>query len=84
MDIILSQKIKLFYVVMRMNKAQIIKTFLHEMAHAELHHADNPQKENLTRSTAELQAESVAYVVSSYYGIDTSEYSFNYLSGWSG
>ena len=66
-----------------MNKAQIIKTFLHEMAHAELHHADNPQKDNLTRSTAELQAESVAYVVSSYYGIDTSEYSFNYLSGWS-
>lgn len=66
-----------------MNKAQIIKTFLHEMAHAELHHAGNPQKENLTRSTAELQAESVAYVVSSYYGIDTSEYSFNYLSGWS-
>ena len=66
-----------------MNKAQIIKTFLHEMAHAELHHADNPQKENLTRSTAELQADSVAYVVSSYYGIDTSEYSFNYLSGWS-
>ena len=66
-----------------MNKAQIIKTFLHETAHAELHHADNPQKENLTRSTAELQAESVAYVVSSYYGIDTSEYSFNYLSGWS-
>ena len=66
-----------------MNKARIIKTFLHEMAHAELHHADNPQKENLTRSTAELQAESVAYVVSSYYGIDTSEYSFNYLSGWS-
>ena len=66
-----------------MNKVQIIKTFLHEMAHAELHHADNPQKENLTRSTAELQAESVAYVVSSYYGIDTSEYSFNYLSGWS-
>ena len=66
-----------------MNKAQIIKTFLHEMAHAELHHADNPQRENLTRSTAELQAESVAYVVSSYYGIDTSEYSFNYLSGWS-
>ena len=66
-----------------MNKSQIIKTFLHEMAHAELHHADNPQKEKLTRSTAELQAESVAYVVSSYYGIDTSDYSFAYLSGWS-
>lgn len=66
-----------------MNKSQIIKTFLHETAHSELHHADNPQQEQLTRSTAELQAESVAYVVASYYGIDTSEYSFDYLAGWS-
>ena len=66
-----------------MNKSQIIKTFIHETAHSELHHANNPQREQLTRSTAELQAESVAYVVASYYGIDTSEYSFNYLAGWS-
>lgn len=66
-----------------MNKSQIIKTFLHETAHSELHHNDNSQQEQLTKSTAELQAESVAYVVASYYGIDTADYSFDYLVGWS-
>ncbi|WP_164683766.1 PBECR4 domain-containing protein [Streptococcus hyointestinalis] len=66
-----------------MNKSQLIKTFLHETAHSELHYANNPQREKLTRSTAELQAESVAYVVASYYGMDTSEYSFGYLATWS-
>ncbi|MFM0818502.1 PBECR4 domain-containing protein [Streptococcus suis] len=66
-----------------MNKSQLIKTFLHETAHSELHHKDHPQKEQLTRSTAELQAESVAYVVASYYGLDTSNYSFGYLASWS-
>lgn len=66
-----------------MNKSQLIKTFLHETAHSELHHKDHPQKDQLTRSTAELQAESVAYVVASYYGLDTSNYSFGYLASWS-
>lgn len=66
-----------------MNKSQLIKTFLHETAHSELHHANNPQQYQLTRSTAELQAESVAYVVSAYYGLDTSDYSFGYLASWS-
>ncbi|HEM3649551.1 TPA: hypothetical protein U1C40_002245 [Streptococcus suis] len=66
-----------------MNKSQLIKTFLHETAHSELHHKDHPQKDQLTRSTAELQAESVAYVVASYYGLDTSTYSFGYLASWS-
>ena len=66
-----------------MGKAQIIKTFLHETAHSELHHANHPQRENLTYSNAELQAESVAYVVASYYGMDTSDYSFGYLADWS-
>lgn len=66
-----------------MNKSQLIKTFLHETAHSELHHANNPQQEQLTRSTAELQAERVAYVVSAYYGLDTSDYSFGYLASWS-
>lgn len=60
-----------------MNKSQLIKTFIHETAHSELHHSNNPQREQLTRSNAELQAESVAYVVASYYGIDTSDYSFD-------
>ncbi|HFI0543503.1 TPA: PBECR4 domain-containing protein, partial [Streptococcus suis] len=66
-----------------MNKSQLIKTFLHETAHSELHHKDHSQKDQLTRSTAELQAESVAYVVASYYGLDTSNYSFGYLASWS-
>lgn len=66
-----------------MNKSQLIKTFLHETAHSELHHANSLQQEQLTRSTAELQAESVAYVVSAYYGLDTSDYSFGYLASWS-
>lgn len=65
------------------NKSQLIKTFLHETAHSELHHANKPQERQLTRSTAELQAESVAYVVSAYYGLDTSGYSFGYLASWS-
>ncbi|WP_438832404.1 PBECR4 domain-containing protein [Streptococcus pluranimalium] len=65
------------------NKSQLIKIFLHETAHSELHHANNPQERQLTRSTAELQAESVAYVVSAYYGLDTSGYSFGYLASWS-
>ncbi|KUM01033.1 hypothetical protein RN81_03345 [Streptococcus anginosus] len=65
-----------------MGKAQIIKTFLHETAHSELHHSHHPQKENLTYSNAELQAESVAYVVASYYGMDTAEHSFGYLAKW--
>ncbi|KXU01856.1 hypothetical protein SCODD09_00948 [Streptococcus constellatus] len=54
-----------------MGKAQIIKTFLHETAHSELYHSHHQQTENLTYSNAELQAESVAYVVASYYGMDT-------------
>lgn len=66
-----------------MNKSQLIKTFLHETAHSELHHKDHPQKDQLTRSNAELQAESVTYVVASYYGLDTSDYSFGYLASWS-
>ena len=65
-----------------MGKAQIIKTFLHETAHSELHHSHHQQTENLTYSNAELQAESVAYVVASYYGMDTAEHSFGYLAKW--
>lgn len=65
-----------------MGKAQIIKTFLHETAHSELQYSHHQQTENLTYSNAELQAESVAYVVASYYGMDTAEHSFGYLAKW--
>lgn len=66
-------------------KAQTIKTIIHEMAHSELHNNKIVAEagEKLTRSTKELQAESVAFVVSNHYGIDTSEYSFAYLANWS-
>ncbi|MGT2906519.1 PBECR4 domain-containing protein [Streptococcus dentiloxodontae] len=66
-----------------MSQQQTLKTLFHEMAHSDLH---NPEvvAENITSySTAELQAESVAYVVTNHYGFDTSEYSFGYLASWS-
>ncbi len=65
-----------------MPQAQTVKTLLHEIAHALLHSRDlcNDRESRLRR---EIEAESVAYAVSSYYGIDTKEYSFGYIAGWS-
>lgn len=64
--------------------AQAVKTAIHECAHAILH---DPDKELPTVSTSrndkEVQAESVAYIVASRYGLDTSEYSFPYIASWS-
>ena len=62
-----------------MSEVQTIKTLLHEMAHAELHTI----KDGKSRETKEVEAESIAFIVSNYYGIDTSDYSFGYLAGWS-
>lgn len=67
-----------------MSQVQTIKTAIHEMAHAELHTPDAMGDDKLTRDTREVQAESVAFVVCQHYGIDTSEYSFTYVAGWSG
>lgn len=57
------------------------KTLVHECAHLFLH-GDNPSE--LSRSVKEIEAESTAYVVSKRLGLDTSDYSFKYVSGWSG
>ena len=67
-----------------MGESQTIKTMLHELSHAMLHDKDiGSQKEQpLDRRTKEVEAESVAYVVCQHYGIDTSDYSFGYVSGW--
>lgn len=69
-----------------MSEAQTIKTTIHEIAHAQLHDYDlknsDGAKERTDRDVAELEAESVAYVVSGYYGLDTSEYSFAYAANW--
>ena len=58
-----------------------VKTLVHEIAHSILHCEDGEQEE-ADRRTREVQAESVAYVVLSYLGIDTSEYSFGYVATW--
>ena len=66
-----------------MSEVQNIKTLIHEITHADLH---VPEVENSIKKdsrTREIEAESTAFVVSSHYGIDTSEYSFGYLAGWS-
>lgn len=66
-----------------LSEPQTLKTIFHEMAHSELHTVDRLLENPLSKSTRELQAESVAFVVSSHYGLDTSEYSFGYLASWS-
>lgn len=62
-----------------MSQLQTIKTLVHEMAHQKLHSKEN----DLTRNSKEVEAESVAYTVCQHFGIDTSDYSFGYIAGWS-
>lgn len=63
-----------------MSELQTLKTVLHEMSHQILHSdADNKQ----SKSSKEVEAESVAYTVCKRYGLDTSDYSFSYVAGWS-
>ena len=62
-----------------MSATQTIKTIIHEKAHSLLHDSASAY----TREEAEVQAESVAYCVCSAYGLDTSDYSFGYIAGWS-
>ena len=71
-----------------MSELQTLKTAIHEIAHAKLHaiDKDTPATEQADRSdrrTREVQAESVAYAVCQHYGLDTSDYSFGYVAGWS-
>lgn len=61
-----------------MSDEQIVKTLIHEFAHATLH--ANSSK---SREQKEIEAESTAFIVSSFLGIDTSGYSFDYVSSWS-
>ncbi len=65
-----------------MSQLQTVKTALHEMAHQKLH-SDMKIAEQQTRNSREVEAESTAYVVCQHYGIDTSDYSFSYVAGWS-
>lgn len=60
-----------------------VKTLIHEIAHSILHNKDNGEEKDADRSTKEVQAESVAYTVCNWLGMDTSDYSFGYVAGWS-
>lgn len=64
-----------------MSLDQTAKTLVHEYAHSLLHNADAAAL--MDRATKEVQAESVAFIVSNRYGLDTSDYSFEYLAAWS-
>lgn len=64
-----------------MSEIQTVKTLIHEIAHATLHAGKD--KEGVDSRTKEVQAESVAYTVCQHYGIETSDYSFGYIAGWS-
>ena len=71
-----------------MSELQTLKTDIHEIAHSKLHAIDPeaPAIEQADRPdsrTREVQAESVAYAVCQHYGLDTSDYSFGYVAGWS-
>ena len=69
-----------------MSQLQTIKTAIHEITHAKLHaiDPDDPEQANRPDSrTREVQAESVVYAVCQHYGLDTSDYSFGYVAGWS-
>ena len=71
-----------------MSELQTLKTAIHEIAHAKLHDIDlnapeDEQKPRVDRRTREVEAESVAYTVCQHYGLDTSDYSFGYVAGWS-
>ena len=71
-----------------MSELQTLKTMIHEIAHAKLHDIDiNATKEQKElhpdKFTREVEAESIAYTVCQHYNLDTSEYSFGYIAGWS-
>lgn len=71
-----------------MSELQTIKTLIHEIAHAKLHDIDlNAPTEEMenrpNRRTREVEAESIAFTVCQHFGLDTSDYSFGYVAGWS-
>lgn len=70
-----------------MGEVQTVCAMIHESAHAKLHNPANipetEEKKKLTRSDEEVQAESIAYTVCAYFGIETGENSFGYLASWS-
>ena len=79
----LDEIVSLIFINEGMDELQNIKTAIHEIAHATLHDTALAMPERPDRRTREVQAESVAYAVCQHYGLDTSDYSFGYIAGWS-
>lgn len=68
-----------------LNAKEKVKVLLHEMAHAEMHHSSklaNKSKDMRTTDVLEYQAEMTAFVVSNTFGLDSEDYSKNYLANW--
>ena len=72
-----------------LSEMQTIKTAIHEIAHSMLHALPEKGEDGVTvddrpdSRTKEVQAESIAYTVCQRFGIETSDYSFGYIAGWS-
>lgn len=68
-----------------MSESQTLKTMIHEVAHSKLHSKEVEQDEQMKkdRNTKEVEAESIAYTVCQHFGVDSSDYSFGYIAGWS-
>ena len=70
-----------------LSEQQTLKTLVHEISHAELHDVDlskpKDERPDIDKRTMECQAESVAFTVCQHFGLDTSDYSFGYVAGWS-
>ena len=68
-----------------MSESQTLKTMIHEVVHSKLHSKEVEQDEQMKkdRNTKEVEAESIAYTVCQHFGVDTSDYSFGYIAGWS-
>ena len=67
-----------------MSNLQTMKTGVHEVSHALLHDREVMDAEGILkdRTTKEVEAESIAYIVCNHFGLDTSEYSFTYIASW--
>ena len=80
-----SNKKKEIVVKEDMSESQTIKTLIHEIVHAKLYDREVLEQtgEEKDQRTKEIEAESIAYTVCQYFGLDTSDYSFPYIAGWS-
>ena len=60
-------------------------TILHEIAHMFAHTKEEFEKQGINRfrPLIETEAETIAYVVADYLGVDTSCYSVGYITSWS-